>query len=121
MNRYLTAVNVDISAESKEEADAKLKAVVELISKTLNALTKRGDIKVKEEDIWEDDQETPFHITSVSRSDLEHIGYDASRVKDATMKKLADKMADAYIEQLFWDTLAIIAEYMKIPKKEKIV
>lgn len=34
------------------------------------------------------------------------------------MEKLADKMGDDYCEQLFWDSMEIIADYMGLPRKE---
>ena len=58
-----------------------------------------------------------FPITSVSRGDLEAKGFDTSEVDDATMERLASRMADDYCEQLFWSSMEIIAEYMDIPKK----
>ena len=58
-----------------------------------------------------------FPITSVSRDDLDAKGFDTSEVDDATMERLASKMADDYCEQLFWSSMEIIAEYMDIPKK----
>jgi len=58
-----------------------------------------------------------FVITEVSREDLEELGFDTSEVSDETMERLASKLADDYCEQLFWTSLDIIAEYMKIPKK----
>lgn len=58
-----------------------------------------------------------FPITSVSRGDLDAKGFDTSEVDDATMERLASKMADDYCEQLFWSSMEIIAEYMDIPKK----
>ena len=58
-----------------------------------------------------------FNITSVHRDDLEHAGFDASPVDDATMEHLASKMADDYCEQLFWDQLPIIAEIVGIPRR----
>ena len=61
---------------------------------------------------------TDFPITSVCRADLESIGYDTGAVDDSTMKELAAKMADDYCEQLFWDSLEIIADWLKIPKPE---
>ena len=61
-----------------------------------------------------------FKITSVSRDDLEGVGFDVSNVDDATMETLARKMSDDYCEQLFWTSMEIIAEdYCKIPKKNK--
>lgn len=62
---------------------------------------------------------TYFEITSISREDLEHAGYDTSDVDDDTMRKLASKMGDDYCEQLFWVQLPIIADYLGIPLKQK--
>lgn len=59
-----------------------------------------------------------FVITSVSRGDLETLGYDTSEVSDEKMEYLAKKMANDYCEQLFWSSLDILAEYLEIPKKE---
>ncbi len=61
-----------------------------------------------------------FPITSVSRCDLDAKGFDTSEVDDATMERLASKMADDYCEQLFWSSMEIIAEYMDIPKKVEL-
>lgn len=65
------------------------------------------------------EQKEFFEITSVSREDLESRGFDTSNVSDETMQELASKMADDYCEQLFWDSMVIIAkEYLNIPMKE---
>ena len=60
-----------------------------------------------------------FCISRLSREDLEEKGFDASDVDDKTMQRLADKLGDDYCEQLFWDSLDIIAESMGIPMKSK--
>jgi hypothetical protein len=60
-----------------------------------------------------------FPITSVHRDDLNGLGYDTSSVDDPTMRRLAAKMADAYLEQAFWIDLPIIAEHVGIPKREE--
>jgi len=61
-----------------------------------------------------------FPITSVSREDLEALGFDTSNVSDDTMERLASKLADDYCEQLFWSSLEILAEnHFNIPKKIK--
>ena len=60
-----------------------------------------------------------FSISRLSREDLEEKGFDASDVDDKTMQRLADKLGDDYCEQLFWESLDIIAECMGIPKKKK--
>ena len=59
-----------------------------------------------------------FPITSVARADLEGRGFDTRKVEDATMERLASKMADAYCENGFWIDLDIIAEYLGIPKSK---
>ncbi len=59
-----------------------------------------------------------FSITSVHRDDLEGIGYNASNVDDGTMAHLASKMADAYLDQIFWIDLPIVADHLGIPKRE---
>lgn len=59
-----------------------------------------------------------FPITSVSREDLEGIGYDTSKVDAETMERLASKMADAYCDNGFWIDLPILADYLEIPKKK---
>jgi hypothetical protein len=58
-----------------------------------------------------------FPITGVCRADLENIGFDTAAVDDATMKELAEKLADDYCDQLFWGSLKILADYLKIPKR----
>jgi hypothetical protein len=58
-----------------------------------------------------------FPIISVCRADLESIGFDTATVDDATMKELAERLADDYCDQLFWSSIEIIAEFLEIPKR----
>lgn len=58
-----------------------------------------------------------FEISSVSRDDLDYIGFDTSEVSDETMEHLASKLGDDYCDQLFWTSLRIMAEHLGIPKK----
>ncbi len=60
-----------------------------------------------------------FPITSVSRDDLESKGFDTSEITDDQMKRLASKMADDYLEQMYWISMTIIAEQLGFPKKSK--
>lgn len=60
----------------------------------------------------------PFQIISICREDLDGAGFDVSRVDDATMERIASKMADAYLENGFWIDLPIIAEYCDVPLKK---
>lgn len=53
-----------------------------------------------------------FPITSVSREDLLAVNYTKEQIKDIPdwkMERLAEKMADAYMN-VFWDDLAILVE-----------
>jgi hypothetical protein len=59
-----------------------------------------------------------FEISRLHRDDLESIGYDTSSVDDSDMRKLASKLGDDYCEQLFWNSLSILADALGIPKKE---
>lgn len=60
-----------------------------------------------------------FKITSVSRDDLEALGYNTSKVSDRKMEHLAKRLADDYLEQLFWTSLDIMAEFLEMPKRRK--
>lgn len=62
-----------------------------------------------------------FPITSIHRDDLQGAGFDAERISDDDMKELADKMAKDYCEQLFWESMEIIAEILGFPKKKNPV
>ena len=60
-----------------------------------------------------------FKITSVTREDLEMRGFDTTNITDEQMERLAKKMCDDYLEQMFWISLDIIAEdIIGIPKKK---
>jgi len=62
--------------------------------------------------------DTSYNVTSVSRVDLEGIGYDVSNIDEGTMERLASKMADAYCDNGFWIDLPIIADFLEIPKQK---
>ena len=58
-----------------------------------------------------------FPITSLCREDLlnEEVGFSRSkalRVTDSQMRRIASKLSDDYHNQLFWNSLHIIAEYV---------
>ena len=57
-----------------------------------------------------------FNISCVHRDDLIQAGFDGRSVDDETMERLARKMEEDYVEQLFWSHLAIIAEELGINK-----
>ncbi len=59
-----------------------------------------------------------FVITRVHRDDLAGRGFQTSKIDDATMERLASKMADAYLNNGFWVDLDIIAEDLGIPRHD---
>jgi len=61
----------------------------------------------------------PFKITYVTRADLEALGFNTTRVDEYMMKGLSWKLSRDYRDQLFWGSLAIIAEGMGIPIRKK--
>jgi hypothetical protein len=61
-----------------------------------------------------------FPITSVCREDLESKGYNTKKVSNSDMESLANRMADDYCDQLFWESMDIIAgEALNFPKKKE--
>lgn len=57
-----------------------------------------------------------FKITSVHRDDLIGLGFDGDAVDDVMMERLASKMSNDYVEQLFYLQIQIYAEELGIPK-----
>ena len=60
-----------------------------------------------------DVMDKPFKITSVAREDLLNVGFteaEAKTIPDWKMKRIAEKMANAYVENSFWIDLEIIAK-----------
>ncbi len=57
-----------------------------------------------------------FPITSVHRLDIREAlqlsDEQRAKITDDMVRDIARKMADSYCEQLFWDHLPIIAEYV---------
>lgn len=58
----------------------------------------------------------PF--TSVCREDIAALGYKgAENIPDSVMEKIAEKMADDYIENSFWTKLDyFVGEYCNLTK-----
>jgi len=65
-----------------------------------------------------------YPITSLCRDDLvEVIGEKkANKFSDSDMERLASKMSDDYLDQLYWDSMASIADSMfKEIRKTKVI
>lgn len=58
-----------------------------------------------------------FQIAALSREDLQRQGFDITNVDDDTMRQLSADLCDNYCEQLFWDSMEIIADQrLDIPR-----
>lgn len=55
------------------------------------------------------DNKKAFPITSICREDLHSIGIDTSTLTDEDMERIAERMADYYIENSFWNDAESIA------------
>lgn len=60
-----------------------------------------------------------FPITSLHRDDIETIGYNASRISNRDMNWIAKRMANGYLDDLFWIQLRLLAEELGLPKRRK--
>lgn len=95
-------------------ADTNVSAVMYNSTKDfLQALN--GDYVDTENLVWyeievENRLDKPFPITSVCRDDLECRGFNTDNITDDQMERLAGKMCDDYLEQMFWTSLDILAE-----------
>lgn len=59
---------------------------------------------------------TMFPITSVCREDIsictQYTKEDLDKVEDHTMERIAGKMSDDYLSQMYWSSLETIAEHV---------
>lgn len=61
-----------------------------------------------------------FNITSLSRDDIATLGYkNAESISDDMMEKIAEKMANSYIENQFWIDLECMVDYYCNLEREK--
>lgn len=62
-----------------------------------------------------------FPITSVSRADLQenYTPEQIDSLDDSDMERIASKMADAYLDQVYWVDLEIITDDVLADKKTK--
>lgn len=59
-----------------------------------------------------------YFITSVSREDVESLGFDTSDLTDAQMAHFADKMANCYLENCYWESIDGLACHYCLPCKD---
>lgn len=56
-----------------------------------------------------------YDITSVTRYDVSCCNYDGNKLSDCQMEELADKMDDAYVSDVYWTDIKVIADYLEFP------
>lgn len=93
----------------------------ELVKKLDAYLNCKGGLNAQEEELRRlcNMCKGTFPISCLRREDLEKQGYKTSGLNDAQMKRLAEKMGDAYVENDFYDSLDTFAILHKIPQKNK--
>lgn len=61
-----------------------------------------------------------FEVCSVSKEDIEKQGFDASKLTNEEMERIASKMNDLVCEGCdYWNAVDGACEYWKVPKKEE--
>lgn len=85
----------------------------------ITSVTVRDAKKVKRETAGEGFRKEFFPVTSISRDDLASLGYKTEDITDEQMEQLARKMANDYLEQLYWTSMDIIAEDLGFEKDEQ--
>lgn len=72
-----------------------------------------ADLSVEVDDAGNGLRRESFVITALSRSDLEHAGIvgpeESNDIDSDTMIEIAEKMENDYLDQLYWESLGIIA------------
>lgn len=58
----------------------------------------------------------PVSITSISPDDLVTMGFDTRLITQPELDRLAAKMANAYLDQSFWQDLDFFAHELKLPR-----
>ena len=56
-----------------------------------------------------------FDVISLSREDFKAVGFDAEKLTDGQMQRVASKIADVCMEQ-FWISLEWWGEELNLPK-----
>jgi len=66
------------------------------------------------------DWQKEFPITSICREDLQECGFTNEQIASLTdedMQAIADKMADLYFDQGFWDHLKFVTDIRLLEKQ----
>ena len=111
----LDAICDDTMREYAEDALDRVDASIKDAEKLLEEVRTKSNREMACDLLIEDGI---FFITGVSREDIESRGFDTTGLSDAQMSRFADKMADSYVENYFWDSIDGLAYAYGLPVKE---
>ena len=111
----LDAICDDTMREYAEDALDRVDASIKEAEKLLEEVRTKSNREMACDLLREDGI---FFITGVSREDIDSRGFDTSGLSDAQMSRFADKMADSYVENYYWDSIDGLAYAYSLPVKE---
>ena len=59
-----------------------------------------------------------FNCVTLSRADFEDRGFDTSNISDERMERIASRIGDTLVENLYWECIDVWGESEKMPKLE---
>ena len=111
----LDAICDDMMREYAEDALDRVDASIKEAEKLLEEVRTKSNREMACDLLREDGI---FFITGVSREDIDSRGFDTSGLSEAQMSRFADKMADSYVENYYWDSIDGLAYAYSLPVKE---
>ena len=113
----LNAICDDTMREYAEEALNRVNSSIKEADKLLESIRIKSNRELACDLLREDGI---FFITGVSREDIESRGFDTSGLSDDQVSRFAEKMADNYVENYYWDSIDGLAYAYGLPIKESL-
>lgn len=63
------------------------------------------DIGYVNVDVSEPKRKEEFNCVTLSRADFEDLGYDTSNISDEQMERIASRIGDTLVENLYWECI----------------
>ena len=57
-----------------------------------------------------------FNCVTLSRADFEEMGYDTSNISDEQMARIAQKIGETLVENLYWECISFWGGKANMPK-----
>lgn len=70
-------------------------------------------------DIREPKRKEEFECITLSRADFEEMGYDTSNISDEQMARIAQKIGETLVENLYWECISFWGGNANMPKLNK--